>query len=100
MPTIWFAKDGVRPHTQQGNGITITQTEAQEIFSGNELHYVGDEAPNIRPDTPSKHPTNVVIQLEVGEPTSKIFPLVGFYIIQNATPEHVEQCIIKIRKSG
>lgn len=100
MPTIWFARDGARPHTQSGNGITVTTAEAEEILSNQEVNYLGTEAPNIRPSTTSKYATNVVIQLEADEPTSKLLPQAGFYLAPNLTPEHVEQAIINLRKSG
>jgi hypothetical protein len=78
MPTMWFAKDGRRPHTQSGPGTSITHNEVSVLFSEHEIKYVGRDAPNINPEAPSAWPVNVVLELESSESPSALLPALAF----------------------
>ena len=98
MPTIYFARDGRRPNTQEGPGIQATFPEVAEILRGYELIHVGDEAPSINPDSPSHSVKNVVVHVEPEEGVSDQFPNLGFYIVRGVSPEQVTQALEKMRE--
>ena len=83
MPTMFFAKDGRRPDTQEGLGKRLSFDEAQAIFGSETIQYVGTEAPNINPDNPSHSLKNVVLEVEADEGFSSLLPKTGFYLVPN-----------------
>ena len=97
MPTIWYARDGKRPHTQHGPGVQISHNEANELFANEVLKFCGQEAPSINPNMPSDYPKNVVIELGREESVSKIFPEPGFYLVGGLRPEMVDNRLEEIR---
>lgn len=45
MPTLWFAKDGPRPNSQSGPGVSITFDEAEAIIGSRQAIFAGVDAP-------------------------------------------------------
>lgn len=89
MATLWFSKDGPRPHTQSGPGIPISLSEAEAIFT-EQVRYCGLEPPSINPNTPSHSVKNVVLEITEVDGSSKDFPKVGFYWLVGLTPTVAE----------
>lgn len=90
MATMWFAKDGKRPNSQSGPGISITSQEAQAVIGSYQAIFVGKEAPNINPEQPSYSPKNVVFEVELDTETNLLLPQVGFYVVAGLTPENAQ----------
>jgi hypothetical protein len=90
MATMWFSKDGKRPHTQSGPGINISFEEIQAVFGKEHLRYVGTEAPSINPDTPSYFEENVVLEIDENDGVSELLPKVGFYLVVDVRPYDAE----------
>lgn len=51
MPVMWFAKDGRRPYTQQGPGVSILYEEIKGAFEANKAKYVSREPPEFNVDS-------------------------------------------------
>lgn len=100
MPVIWYSQDGLRPHTQRGPGTQVTFDEAQVLFGSTELRFVGIEAPNINPETPSEAVKNVVIEIEEGEGVTSMFPESGFYVAIGAKPLAIQNALTAHRALG
>ena len=105
MPTVYFAKDGTRPgpdengpYTQTGSGIEVTAGEAQEIFAGIEVRFVGREAPSINPGPVKGSPRNVVLEVEDGEELVAPFNKVGFFFAPGISPHEVERRLEAVRE--
>lgn len=86
MAIMWFPKDGKRPHTQSGPGTDISLDENRAIFGKEHLRYVGPEAPNINPDTPSHSEKSVVLETDANDGVSVLLPRHGFYLIAGVRP--------------
>ena len=86
MPTMWFAKDGSRPNSQSGPGISITTQEAQVIIGLHQVIFVGSIAPSINKDKPTHSLKNVVLEIESSTEASSLLPEVGYYVVANITP--------------
>jgi hypothetical protein len=97
MPTMWFSKDGKRPHTQSGPGTAITFDEAKAVVGSRTLYFAGLEAPSINPDRPSYFETNVVLEVEPGEGISDLLPRPGFYVVIGLKPEAAENKLNAVR---
>lgn len=100
MPTIWFAKDGARPHSQFGPGIEITAAEAHSIASSHHAKFVGTEAPSFNPGNPSNSTKNVVIEIESNTQICSLFPNVGYYFIADLKPTEAERTLHTLREHG
>ena len=90
MATMFFSKDGKRPHTQAGPGVWISLSEATLIFKDLRIIYWGSEAKDINPDSPSRSLKNVVIETNRHDGVSTIFPKHGFYFVVGILPKNAE----------
>ena len=90
MATMFFSKDGKRPHTQAGPGVWISLSEAALIFKDLRIIYWGGEAKDINPDSPSRTLKNVVIETDRHDGVSAIFPKDGFYFVVGILPKNAE----------
>lgn len=97
MPIIWYAKDGKRPHSQQGPGTPVTLAEAEKVIVGKTARFAGSVAPNINPENPSASVRNVVVELLHDEGQSVSLPEPGFYLIVGLSPEHAERRLALLR---
>jgi hypothetical protein len=93
MPTMWFAKDGPRPHSQRGSGIPLTSAEAQAVVGAREAKFVGTEPPSINPEQPSHSLKNVVLEVEATSDVSPLLPKVGFYFVVGLAPSEAERLL-------
>lgn len=93
MATMWFAKDGSRPNTQSGPGITITPEGVRVIVGLRRTRFVGRDAPSINPDRPSHSLRNVVLEIDEGAEVNSLLPEVGFYVIADLTPEEAQHAL-------
>ena len=91
MPTMWFAKDGSRPNSQSGPGISITTEEALVIVGLHRAIFAGNEAPNINPNQPSHSLKNVVLEVESSSEISSLLPKAGFYVVAELTPMEAQR---------
>ena len=107
MPTIWFSTDGKRPpndyagerlHTQRGPGLDVTHQEIEALFEGNEMRYVGVEAPSINPLQRTDYVKNVVVEIRERE-TIETSKQVGFYLVVGARPSDVEARLQHLRET-
>lgn len=99
MATLWFSKDGRRPHTQSGQGVSISLPEAEAILT-EQARYCGQEPPSINPDTPSRSIKNVVLEITVADGTSTHFPRAGFYWLVGLEPGVAEARLNVRRRTG
>lgn len=90
MATMWFSKDGKRPHTQCGPGINISIEEIDAIFGEDRLHYVGTEAPSINKNTPSRSQKNVVLETDTDDSVNNRLPQYGFYLVVGVRPKEAK----------
>ncbi|MDH0431856.1 hypothetical protein N7366_00760 [Aeromonas caviae] len=90
---MWFAKDGPRPHSQKGPGMSITSEEVQDIVGTREVEFVGAEPPSINPEHPSDSLKNVVLEIEEASDVSPLLPKVGFYFVVGLTPSAAENSL-------
>lgn len=97
MPVMWFAKDGARPHSQSGSGISISVAEAREIIGSHEIRFAGAEAPSINPSHPSSHPNNVVLEVESPSDGSGTLARTGFYFVVGLRPSEAEKILGALR---
>lgn len=100
MPTMWFAKDGLRPHSQSGPGIAVTSEEVTVIVAGHAVHFIGLEAPSINPDQPSHSLKNVVLEVEEQSDASALLPEVGFYLVPGLLPSKAQSRLDASRESA
>jgi len=100
MPTMWFAKDGPRPHSQEGSGMPITSAEAQVVIGAREAKFVGIEAPSVNPEQPSHSLKNVVLEVETTADVSPLLPKVGFYFVVGLSPADAERLLDAHRGLG
>ncbi len=56
------------------------------IFQNDELRYLGTEAPNINPDTPTDDEKNVVVETCEYDGFAERLPMVGFYLVVGVRP--------------
>lgn len=97
MLTMWFAKNGTRPNSQSGPGISITTEEAKVIVGLHPARFEGSDAPNINPNKPSHSLKNVVLEIESSAEVSSLLPEVGFYVVANLTPEEAQRALNALR---
>jgi hypothetical protein len=100
MPTMWFSKDGKRPHTQSGPGIPITFDEAKAVVGMKSLHFAGLEAPSINPQRPTDYEKNVELEVGASEGTSDLLSKPGFYVVVGLRPEAAESRLDAYRRGG
>lgn len=100
MPTMWFAKDGPRPNSQFGPGVSITFEEAEAIIGSRQAIYAGVDAPSINADRPSHSVKNVVLEVEPDEGASARLSETGFYVIAGASPSEAEAVLESHRNSA
>jgi hypothetical protein len=100
MPIMWFAKDGPRPNSQSGPGVPITTSEAQAIVGGQQIKFVGLEAPSINSETPSGSLKNVVLEIDSDLDVSTLLPKVGFYFVMGLSPLEAERQLNACRGSA
>ncbi len=86
MLIMWFAKDGLRPESQSGPGIDISNAESEIIIGGRALIFSGEEAPSINPEQPSYSVKNVIIEVRKKSECSAQLSKVGFYVISGLSP--------------
>ena len=97
MPTMWFAKDGPRPNSQSGPGISITTEEAQVIVGSYQAIFVGSIAPSINQNKPTHSLKNVVLEIESSTEVSSLFPKVGYYVVADLTPVESQRVLDGLR---
>ena len=97
MPTMWFAKNGRRPDTQEGPGIEISHEELETISRGYEVRFVSLDAPNINPELPPQDFVNVVVELEDQEPRSSKMYKTGFYLVVGLKPSTARSALGSVR---
>ncbi|WP_157639640.1 hypothetical protein [Burkholderia ubonensis] len=93
MPTMWFAKDGPRPNSQSGPGVSITFEEAEAIIGSRQAIFAGVDAPSINADRPSHAIKNVVLEVEPDEGASARLSETGFYVIAGILPSEAERVL-------
>lgn len=99
MPTMWFVKDGPRPHSQKDAGIAVTFDEVAAIFGSHQMHYAGPEAPSINAGKSSHSNKNVVLEVEEAEGTSSLLPKAGFYLVADCSPTSARRDLLASRVS-
>lgn len=90
MATMFYARDGRRPDTQEGPGIQLTSDQLLAVVGTDEVRYCGRKAPSINPDSPSRSKKNVVIELEASDQATPNFPHPGFYWVLGLSPAEAE----------
>lgn len=91
MPTLYYAKDGRRPHTQRGPGIRVSFEELRSAFPNAIPQFVSSDAPEFNVDKPSQYPVRVVVEVEADEGTAPEYPKIGFYLLPDLSPEQAQQ---------
>jgi hypothetical protein len=86
MPTLWFVKDGPRPSSRRGAGLSVSLDRVHKAFGEYDALYAGTQAPEFNVNCPSFGPTRVVIEIETGEATDEEFSKAGFYLIDGLSP--------------
>ena len=99
MPMMWFAKDGPRPNSQSGPGVSITFEEAEAIIGPRQAIFAGVDAPSINADRPSHAIKNVVLEVEPEEGASARLSEPGFYVIARISPSEAER-LLKLSRNG
>lgn len=97
MPTMWFAKDGSRPNSQSGPGISITTEEARVIIGSHEAKFVGSIAPSINQNKPTHSLKNVVLEIESNTEVSSLLPEVGYYVVADLRPVESQRVLDGLR---
>ena len=97
MPVMWFAKDGARPHSQSGSGISVSVAEAFEIIGSHEIRFAGAEAPSINSGHPSSHPNNVVFEVASPLDGGGALARTGFYVVVGLKPNEAEKTLGTLR---
>jgi hypothetical protein len=100
MPTMWFAKDGPRPHSQTEPGVEITADEADAVVGARKAIFVGEEAPSINSEQPSHSLKNVVFEVEGDSDVSALLPKAGFYFIRGLSPSEAQRMLDACRRIG
>jgi hypothetical protein len=91
MPTLWYAKDGRRPDAQRGPGVAISFQDLNSLFPDTEPLFVSVQPPEFNVDQPTQYPVRVVVEVQPQEGTDARFPKVGFYLMQDISPERAQQ---------
>lgn len=100
MATMWYSKDGCRPHTQRGPGTELTLEEISTLFAKEELRYCGTDAPSINPETPSHSEKNVVVEIDEEDGFNQRMPKAGFYLVVGVRPAVAAQMLQEHRSAA
>ena len=99
MATMWFARDGKRPHSQHGPGMEITRQDLDAIVGRHEARYMGPEAPSINPDKVSSTVKHVVLEIDAQDSNHPGFPVAGFYWVVALDPSEATRRLDAHRRS-
>jgi len=100
MPTLYYTKDGRRPHTQRGPGINVSFQDLSTAFPNINPRFVSIEAPEFNVDKPSQYPMRVVVEVEADEGTTTEYPKSGFYLLPNVSPTHANEQLERAKRVG
>lgn len=91
MPILWHVRDGRRPDTQTGSGVSVSFQELNTLFASSDPRFLSAELPEFNVNSPSRYPLHVVVEVQSHEGTDSRFPKAGFYLLQGLSPERVQQ---------
>ena len=92
MATIFFVKDGLRPHTYSP-GHKISLTKLKSLFPYIRVHFSIDP-PEFNINDPSLSVMRVVVEIEEGQTDNNQFNKPGFYLLLDISPGDIDLYLI------
>lgn len=95
MPILWYVKDGHRPDSQHGEGVSLTFEEIRGAFGNKKPVFLSTEPPEFNKEKPSRLPVRVVIEVEDKDGANERFPKSGFYLLSDLLPDKAHDLLMK-----